>query len=127
MSEPIAAEKYTDEPVRYSNLKVIDLTGEAAGVSEPYRNMVLNRINDSCLRLSVMEGDYRWHVHTTSDELFIVLAGCLLIDLKEGEQIRLRPLQALTVPAGTVHRTRAEGRTVTLCFEKLAAETVFLD
>ena len=104
MSELPTAQNYIDEPVRFENLHVIDLTREAASVSEPYRNMVLNRINDSCLRLAVFEGDYRWHQHPTSDELFIVLDGCMLIDLKDGEQIRLLPLQAITVPAGTVHR-----------------------
>ena len=39
----------------------------------------------------------------------------------------LEPWQTVTVPAGTVHRTRTEGRTVNLCFEELAADTVFVD
>lgn len=127
MSELPSAKSYAEEPVRYANLQVIDLTAEAAGVTEPYRNMVLNRVNKSCLRLAVFEGDYRWHKHPASDELFVVLEGCMVIDLEGGKQIELRPLQACTVPAGTVHRTRALGRTVNLCFEELAAETVFLD
>jgi hypothetical protein len=41
--------------------------------------------------------------------------------------MRLEPWQCITIPAMTRHRTRAIGRTVNLCFEKLEAETVFVD
>ena len=125
-SEATAA-GYASEPVRYRPLEIADLAGEAAAVTEPYRNMVISRVNDSCLRLSVFEEEYRWHYHPTSDELFIVVNGCLEIDLEDGRQLRLRPWQSVTIPAGLHHRTRAAGRTTNLCFEKLAAETVFVD
>jgi mannose-6-phosphate isomerase-like protein (cupin superfamily) len=121
------AESYANEPVRYSALQVADLAGEGAAVTEPYRNMVINRVNDSCLRLSVFEEAYRWHYHPTSDELFIVVSGCLAIDLEGGREIRLQPWQCVTIPAGVRHRTRALGRTINLCVEKLGAETVFVD
>jgi mannose-6-phosphate isomerase-like protein (cupin superfamily) len=127
MSEIPSAKSYAEEPVRYPNLQLIDLAAEAAGVTESYRNMVLNRVNKSCLRLAVFEGDYRWHKHPVSDELFVVLEGCMVIEFEGGKEITLRPLQACTVPGGTVHRTHALGRTVNLCFEELGAETVFLD
>lgn len=123
----VTATAYMQEPVRYPGLQLIDLTAEARAVTEPYRNQVMNRINGSCLRLAVFEGPYRWHRHPHSDELFIVLEGAMLIELQDGKSIRLGPLQALTVPAGVVHRTSGIGRTVNLCFEELAAETEFLD
>lgn len=118
---------YSNKPVKYPSLRVIDLGQEAAAVTEEYRNQVLNRVNDSCLRLSVFQGKYRWHVHPASDELFVVLEGAIIIELKDGSSIRVGPLQAATVPAGVVHRTIGVGRTVNLCFEKVQAETVFLD
>jgi len=115
------------EPVRYPSLQVIDLIAEARAVDESYRNQVMNRVNGCCLRLAVFEGQYRWHKHPKSDELFIVLEGAMLIEFKDADSIRLGTLQALTVPAGVVHRTSGIGRTVNLCFEELAAETEFLD
>jgi mannose-6-phosphate isomerase-like protein (cupin superfamily) len=121
------ANSYANEPVRYPALQVVDLAAEGAAVTEPYRNMVINRVNDSCLRLAVFEEAYRWHYHPTSDELFIVVTGCLAIDLEGGQEIRLQPWQCVTIPAGVRHRTRALGRTTNLCFEKLGAATVFLD
>ena len=121
------AKSYANEPVRYPALEVADLGAESAAVTESYRNMVISRVNDSCLRLSVFEEAYRWHYHPTSDELFIVVAGCLAIDLEGGREIRLQPWQSMTIPAGVRHRTRALGRTTNLCVEKLGAETIFVD
>lgn len=124
--DPIA-ENYADEPVKYPALHVVDLAAEGAAVTERYRNLVLNRVNDHCMRLAVFDEVYRWHYHPTSDELFVVVSGCLAIDLKDDRELRLHPWQCVTIPAKTVHRTRALGRTVNLCFEKLGAEIVFVD
>jgi len=123
----ISADAYINEPVRFPALHVVDLKAEGAKVTDSYRNMVINRVNGSCLRLAVFDEDFRWHYHPQSDELFIVVEGCLAIDLEGGRELRLEPWQSVTIPAMTVHRTRAIGRTVNLCFEELAAETVFVE
>jgi len=123
----ISADAYMKEPVRYPALHVVDLEAEGAKVTDAYRNMVISRVNGSCLRLAVFDGDYRWHYHPKSDELFIVIEGCLAIDLEGGRELRLHRWQSVTSPAMTSHRTRAIGRTVNLCFEELAAETVFVE
>jgi mannose-6-phosphate isomerase-like protein (cupin superfamily) len=122
-----SADDYMNEPVRFSHLTVVDLAAEGVAVDEPYRNIVINRVNDSCLRLAVFNEEYQWHYHPKSDELFIVVDGCLAIDLEDGRELRLKPWQTVTVPAMTIHRTRAIGRTVNLCFEELAAETIFVE
>lgn len=56
-----SADAYMNEPVRYPALQVINLKEEGAKVADAYRNMVINRVNDSCLRLAVFDGEYRWH------------------------------------------------------------------
>jgi mannose-6-phosphate isomerase-like protein (cupin superfamily) len=120
-------EGYAAEPVRYPPLTVFDIAAEAAAITEVYRNHVLSRVNASCLRLAVLSGEYPWHLHPHSDELFLVVEGSLEIALADGRTLRLEPWQSVVVPAGTVHRTRGIGRTVNLTFEALAAETVFVD
>lgn len=120
-------ESYRDEPVRYPPLHVIDVAEMQSGAGGGYTNIVVNAVNRHCLRLAVFDGDYPWHCHPTSDELFLVVEGGLLVDLADGRSLRVGPWQAVTVPAGMVHRTRTEGRTVNLCFEELGAETVFVD
>ena len=122
-----SADAYANEPVRFPPLTVVDIAGEAAAVTETYRNQVLSRVNASCLRLAVLGGEYPWHQHPRSDELFLVVEGTLEIELADGRTLRLERWQSVVVPAGQVHRTRGIGRTVNLCFEDLAAETVFVD
>jgi mannose-6-phosphate isomerase-like protein (cupin superfamily) len=122
-----SAEAYTNEPIRYPPLTVVDIGAEAAAVTEEYRNQVLSQVNTSCLRLGVLNREYPWHCHPSSDELFVIVEGSLEIDLADGRTLRLEPWQSIVIPAGTVHRTRGIGRTVNLCFEGLAAETVFVD
>ena len=121
-----SSDSYEQEPVRYDSLTIVDLFAEGAAVTDRYRNMVITHVNDSCLRLAVFDEVYRWHIHPSSDELFLVVEGLLAIDLEDGSALRLGPWQCVTIPAGTRHRTRAIGRTVNLCFEKQRAETIFV-
>ena len=111
------------EDAAFPSLSRIDLKRAAAAVAEAYKNFVVVKINDHCLRMAVMQGEYRWHQHPRSDECFLTLEGCLEIDLADGSTIKLFPGEAFTVPAGTVHRTRSNVRRVNLCFEHLAAYT----
>lgn len=121
------AQEYSAEKARFTAISVVDIQAEQAAVTEAYRNQVLLDVNGDCVRLSVFEEEYRWHRHPDSDELFLVAAGQLEIDFENGVRARLAPWQCLLVPAGTLHRTRAIGRTVTVTFEKQAAQTVFVD
>jgi mannose-6-phosphate isomerase-like protein (cupin superfamily) len=125
MSDVPSTTDYADEPTRFPPLTVLDVTAEAAAVTSDYRNQVLARVNTSCLRLAVMTGQYPWHRHPDSDELFLIVEGCLEIDLADGQTLRLNQWQGVVLPAGTVHRTRAVGRTVNLTFENAEAATVF--
>lgn len=103
--------------------QVADLRQAAAAVTQTYKNFVLYEVNDHCVRMAVMEGEFRWHRHPRSDECFLVLEGELEIDLADGETIRLLPGQAYLLPAGALHRTRSRARCVNLCFENRGAYT----
>jgi mannose-6-phosphate isomerase-like protein (cupin superfamily) len=73
-------------------------------------------VNDSVVRLGVLQGEYHWHKHDNDDEFFFVLEGHFLIDL-EGQTIDLGPRQGFVVPKGVIHRTRAPERAVILMVE----------
>ena len=125
-SFPTAAE-YASGRACHGALAVVDLQAEQAAVTAGYDNRVLLDVDDHCMRLAVFEGEYRWHHHPESDELFLVVAGTLEIDIDGGKRITLAPWQAVVIPAGTVHRTRAIGRTVNATFERQGARTVFVE
>jgi len=122
-----SAQEYSTQTARYPALTVVDIRAEQAAVTESYRNQVLVDVNNDCMRLSVFEGEYRWHHHPDSDELFMVVAGTLQIDLADGNRMELGAWQSVVIPAGTVHRTRAIGRTVNITYEKAGAQTVFVE
>lgn len=122
-----SAQEYSEQTARFPALTVVDIRAEQATITESYRNEVLVDVNSDCMRLSVFEGEYRWHHHPDSDELFFVVSGTLQIDLEDDKRLQLTDMQSVVIPAGTVHRTRAIGRTVNLTFEKSGARTVFVD
>lgn len=122
-----SAQEYPAQTAIYSALVVVDIRAEQAAVTEPYLNQVLVDVNTDCVRLAVFDGEYRWHHHPDSDELFLVVAGTLQIDLASGGRIELTEWQSVVIPAGTVHRTRAIGRTVNITCEKNGAQTVFVE
>ena len=96
--------------------EVIDAGRLADGCTTPWWNQTLCRVNESLVRLGVFEGEFHWHKHDREDEYFQVLEGTLFVDL-EGRTVELGPRQALVVPRGALHRTRAPRRTVVLMIE----------
>jgi len=101
---------------KFGSLQVIDIAAEAAA-HEPWYNQTLTTVNDSVVRLGVLEGDFHWHKHDAEDEFFLVLEGQLLIDLEDRDTVTLNPHHGYTVPRGVVHRTRAPVRTTLLMVE----------
>src|SRR5437868_2945914 len=102
--------------VFYKPLELVDVPALVAAVTDRWYNQTLCRVNDSVVRLGVMQGEYHWHKHIDLDEFFFVLEGHFLIDL-EGRTIDLGPQQGFVVPKGVLHRTRAPQRCVILMVE----------
>jgi mannose-6-phosphate isomerase-like protein (cupin superfamily) len=102
--------------IRYPALEVIDLPQIVDEVRDGWFNQTLCKVNDSVVRLGVMQGEYHWHKHDDLDEFFYVVDGEFLIDLQD-RTIALQPRQGFVVPKGVVHRTRAPEKTVILMVE----------
>jgi mannose-6-phosphate isomerase-like protein (cupin superfamily) len=101
---------------KYGYLTLVDIPSEVAQHT-PWFNQTLTRVNDSVVRLGILEGEYHWHKHDNEDEFFVVLEGQLLIDVEGRGTITLDRHLGYTVPKGTVHRTRAPKTTVVLMVE----------
>ena len=110
--------KYSiDLEVKFKPLEIIDIPSLVANCTKKWQNLSLCKVNDSVVRLAVIEGEFHWHKHDKEDEFFFVIEGALLIDL-EDSTIKLKPYQGFTVPMGILHRTRAPSRTSILLIEK---------
>jgi mannose-6-phosphate isomerase-like protein (cupin superfamily) len=101
---------------KYGHMRLVDIPGEIAA-HEPWFNQTLTTVNDSVVRLGIIEGDFHFHKHDNDDEFFLVLEGTLLIDFEDRETVTLKPHQGYTVRKGVVHRTRAPERTAILMVE----------
>ena len=102
--------------VRYSSLELVDVGALQRATKDPWFNQTLCEVNDSVVRLGVLQGEFHWHKHDHDDEFFYVVEGRFVIDL-EGRSVELAPQQGFTVPKGVLHRTRAPVRSVVLMIE----------
>jgi mannose-6-phosphate isomerase-like protein (cupin superfamily) len=102
--------------VLFEPLQLVDVAALASKRGEGWYNQTLCRVNDSVVRLGVMQGEYHWHKHDNDDEFFFVLSGRFVIDL-EDRSVELAPQQGFVVPKGIAHRTRAPARAVILMVE----------
>jgi mannose-6-phosphate isomerase-like protein (cupin superfamily) len=102
--------------ILHAQLEKIDVQAISDSVRHPWWNQTLCKVNDSVVRLGVVQGEYHWHKHDVEDEFFYVVEGRFLIDL-EGETIDLGPRQGFVVPKGVMHRPRAPERTIILMVE----------
>ena len=102
--------------VKYKPLELIDVARLQRETKEQWVNYTLSEVNDSVVRLGVLQGEFHWHKHDREDEFFYVVEGRFCIDL-EGRTVELAAQQGFTVPKGVVHRTRAPQRAVVLMIE----------
>lgn len=116
MSETKAFPYETRLNILFKPLEVIDEKSLADGSTFQWYNQTLCKVNESVVRLGVVQGEYHWHKHDADDEFFYVVEGKLLIDL-EGRTVVLPPRHGFVVPKGAMHRTRAPQRTVILMVE----------
>ncbi len=107
--------------VKFKHLEKIDIREEVDAVTVPWFNQTLTRVNESVVRLGVVEGEYHWHKHDDDDEFFFVIEGQLFIDTEKGT-IELNPHQGITIPRGMMHCPRAPQRTVILMMETSTIE-----
>ena len=103
--------------ILHDPLQLIDVQSLVNECKDKWYNQTLCQVNDSVVRLGVLEGEYHWHKHDKEDEFFFTLDGELIIDIEGEDSIELKPNQGFVVPKGVVHRTRAPVKTVVLMIE----------
>ena len=103
--------------ILHGPLELIDVQKLVDQCKDKWWNQTLCKVNDSVVRLGIVEGEYHWHEHKELDEFFYVIEGRFLIDLKD-RTIDLGPKQGFVVPRGVQHRPRAPERTVILMVER---------
>jgi mannose-6-phosphate isomerase-like protein (cupin superfamily) len=107
-----------DEPTM-EPLSVYDLNSLHTSGSEAWKSLDVATVNGNAVRCRVMQDvTANWHVHDSSDELFLVISGTAYLDTERGTQ-KLDAGQLFVVPSGTRHRARVEGRATLLVIDDI--------
>lgn len=94
----------------------VDLNEKFALFSEHWSPKLVARLNDYEVKLVKVKGDFVWHTHDDTDELFLVVEGSLTIQLRDRD-VTLGPGQLFVVPRGVEHCPRADDEVKVLLLE----------
>jgi mannose-6-phosphate isomerase-like protein (cupin superfamily) len=75
--------------------------------SEQWQPKVVAEMNDYQFKLVKIQGEFIWHSHAETDEVFMVIAGRLRLEFRDGK-VELKPGEMFVVPKGVEHRPVAE-------------------
>ncbi|NIR27201.1 MAG: cupin domain-containing protein, partial [Gammaproteobacteria bacterium] len=75
--------------------------------SEQWAPKIIAQMNDYHIKLARIEGEFIWHSHPDTDEVFYVIDGSMVIQLRDG-QVELKAGQMFIVPKGVEHKPVAE-------------------
>lgn len=94
----------------------VNLADRLAQFSELWSQKKVAVINDYEVKLAKLQGEFVWHTHDDTDELFLVISGRLTIQLRDAD-VTLAPGELFVVPRGVEHCPVAEEETAILLFE----------
>ncbi len=96
--------------------KSINLNGKFKLFNDYWSPKIIGKINNYFLKAIKVEGDFTWHKHDETDELFIVNKGVLRIDFKDG-YVKIKEGEFFIVEKGKEHKPFAEKACEVLTFE----------
>jgi mannose-6-phosphate isomerase-like protein (cupin superfamily) len=97
-------------------MEKVVLAEKLAGIHQHWTPKIVGALNGQEVKLVKLAGEFIWHHHEREDELFLVVAGHLSMELRD-RTIELAPGELLVVPRGVEHRPVAKGEVSVLLFE----------
>ena len=87
--------------------KSISLEKKLAKFSDHWSPKIIAQMNDYHFKLVKFQGDFIWHNHDDTDEVFIVLDGEMFIEFRDG-RVELKQRELFVVPKGAEHKPYAK-------------------
>ena len=88
-------------------MEAIDLRQKFTKINETWQPKIIASLNENYVKLAKLKGDFIWHQHEREDELFLVVRGNLVIELRD-KVVRLNEGDLVVIPRGMEHRPIAE-------------------
>lgn len=100
----------------WSDMNKINFNDKLGLITDTYRPRTIARYNENDIKLCRARGEFVWHKHDDTDDLFVVLKGRLVIQLRDRD-IELREGELFVVPRGVEHCPRADDEAEVLLIE----------
>jgi len=84
-------------------IEKVNLMSKFDQIQEYYQPKSIASVNDSAFKIVKLKGDFIWHHHEESDELFMVIKGQMKIKLRDQEDIHLNEGELVVIPKGVEH------------------------
>jgi mannose-6-phosphate isomerase-like protein (cupin superfamily) len=98
-------------------IEKVNLDEKLASFDELFSPRIVAYYNDSKIQVAKTKGEFVWHSHPDTDDLFLVLEGTLTVETRDGS-IEVGPGELLVVPRGVEHRPRADEEVHLLLLER---------
>lgn len=85
----------------------INIQEKLSKFSDHWSPKIIAQMNDYHFKLVKFQGDFVWHKHVATDEVFIVLDGEMSIEFRNGK-VDLKAGEMFVVPKGVEHKPQAE-------------------
>jgi mannose-6-phosphate isomerase-like protein (cupin superfamily) len=87
--------------------EAININEKLSKFSEHWKPKIIARMNNYHFKIVKFQGEFVWHKHDDTDEVFIVLDGEMSIAFRDGS-VALKAGEMFVVPKGTEHKPSAE-------------------
>ncbi|AXG79154.1 cupin domain-containing protein [Streptomyces paludis] len=94
----------------------VNLAHKLSQFSELWSQKKIADVNDCEVKLAKLKGEFVWHTHPDTDELFLVVSGRLTLQLRSGDVV-LEAGELFVVPRGVEHCPVADEETAILLLE----------
>ncbi|MEW2517217.1 cupin domain-containing protein [Actinacidiphila alni] len=94
----------------------VNIADKLAQFSDLWSQRTIAALNDYEVKVAKVHGEFVWHEHEDTDELFLVVSGRLTIQLRDGDVV-LGPGEIYVVPKGVEHCPKADEETAILLLE----------
>ena len=89
------------------SIDVVNLTQKFSLISKQWDPKIIAQLNDYQVKIAKIQGEFVWHSHPETDEIFLVIDGKLTIHLRDGD-LQLEPGEMCVIPRGVEHKPAAE-------------------
>ena len=97
-------------------MTAVNLAEKVSRIDDFWHPRIVGALNGQLVKVARLLGEFDWHFHEHEDELFLVLKGTLVMQLRDRE-VRIGPGEFYIVPRGVEHRPVAPEEVHVVLFE----------